>query len=212
MIRHRGLAIPTELADFVAPERCALLVYDMQVGVLSQIGDGPAVTARCAEALEAARAAGLRVAFSRHLSLPPAWMGVTQMRMAMTWQRTTDPAAVVPWFLPDAPAFAIAPELAPRPDELVFDKITMSAFEGTPLPIALRDCGIDVVAICGVATEIGVEPTARHAHDLGFLPVLLRDACGHGDAEAARRSFDQLAFAGDSVLADVAAFRTALGR
>lgn len=31
----------------------------------------------------------------------------------------------------------------------------MSAFKGTPLDIALRDCGIQTVIIVGVTTEIG---------------------------------------------------------
>ena len=40
------------------------------------------------------------------------------------------------------PGFELAPELEPRPGEAVMDEITMSAFEGTPLDIVLRDCGI----------------------------------------------------------------------
>src|SRR3954469_9763275 len=68
-------------------------------------------------------------------------------------------------FLRDSPGFAIVPELAPRASEAIFDKLAMSAFEGTPLEMALRDCGITAVAIVGIATEIGIEPTARHAAD-----------------------------------------------
>ena len=40
--------------------------------------------------------------------------------------------------------------------------------------------------------EIGIEPTARHAADLGLLPVVVDDACGVVDADAARRSLDSL--------------------
>lgn len=78
------------------------------------------------------------------------------------------------------------------------------------LAFALRDLGIVSLAIAGVAMEVGIEPTARHATDLGFIPVLLQDACGFGQAEAAQRSIEALRFAGDAVLTDVAAFRTAL--
>src|SRR5437016_13823105 len=42
------------------------------------------------------------------------------------------------WFLRDSPGFHLIPELNPLPSEAIFDKITMSAFEGTPLNIALR--------------------------------------------------------------------------
>jgi nicotinamidase-related amidase len=64
--------------------------------------------------------------------------------------------------LRDAPGFQILPELQPHPSEGVFDKLTMSAFEGTWLDFALRDCGINASIIVGVATEIGIEPTVRH--------------------------------------------------
>ncbi|WP_163434777.1 isochorismatase family protein, partial [Escherichia coli] len=69
------------------------------------------------------------------------------------------------------PAFALVPELAPDADEIVFDKLAMSAFEGTPLTFALRDRGIAALAIAGIATEIGIEPTVRHAADLGIVPI-----------------------------------------
>ena len=104
-------------------------------------------------------------------------MGVSQFRMAMAWQRVKSPNEVNPWFLRDAPGFHLIPEMNPLPSEAIFDKITMSAFEGTPLDIALRDCGIDAFAIVGIAMEIGIEPTVRHGADLGYIPVVVKDAC-----------------------------------
>jgi len=88
----------------------------------------------------------------------------------------------------------------------VLDKIAMSAFEGTPLAMMLRDCGLRAIAIVGAATEIGIEPTARHAADLGFVPVLLADACGAGHPDAATRSLAALEFAGDTILSDTETF------
>jgi nicotinamidase-related amidase len=78
--------------------------------------------------------------------------------------------------------------------------------------MALRDCGITAVAIVGIATEIGIEPTARHAADLGIIPVIVEDACGSGHAEAAQRSVEALKFAGDAVFTDSKAFVGALNR
>jgi nicotinamidase-related amidase len=74
----------------------------------------------------------------------------------------------------------------------------------------LRDCGISAVALVGVAMEIGIEPTARHAADLGMIPVVITDACGAGHADAAQRSIDSLKFAGDAVLTDTSAFCQAI--
>ena len=119
------------------------------------------------------------------------------------WQRTNKISEVNPWFLRDSEGFQLIPELEPRADEVIFDKITMSAFEGTFVDIALRDCGINSFAIVGVATEIGIEPTVRNGADRGYIPVVVTDACGAGDDEAGARSIEEMKFTGDAVLTDV---------
>jgi biuret amidohydrolase len=201
-----GLEIPRTLEEVCDPRRLALIVYDMQIGVLGQIKDADAIAKRVVEVLDAARSAGVRVVFLRHLSMPKELMGVFQLRMAMAWQRVDSVTAVNPWFLRDSPGFDLIPELVPRATEAVFDKITMSAFEGTPVDIVLRDCGVNAFAIVGVATEIGIEPTVRHGADLGYIPVVVTDACGAGDQEAARRSIDSLKYTGDALFTDAADF------
>jgi biuret amidohydrolase len=205
-----GLEIPESFEEACDPRKLALLVYDMQVGILSQLEQAETIIGGVLGALEAARAAGVRVFFLRHLSLPVELAGVFQLRQAMAWQKVTRAADVRPWFLRDAPGFELLPELAPRTSEAIFDKITFSAFEGTPLDIALRDCGINAFAICGVATEIGIEPTVRHGSDLGYIPIVISDACGAGHEEAGRRALESLEFMGDAFLTDVATFRAAL--
>ncbi len=212
MKRAFGLDIPQTLEQACDPQRLALVVYDMQVGILRQIKNAEEIVGKVSRVLAAARAAGVRIVFMRHMSLPKELMGSFAYRMAMAWQRVDDPADVKPWFLRDSPGFAITPELAPRPSEVIFDKLTMSALEGTPLAIALRDCGITTLALVGVAMEIGIEPTARHAADLGIVPVIVADACGSGHAEAAQRSIESLKFAGDAIFTDTDEFCRTLQR
>ena len=151
-----GLDIPTALHDACDPRRMALLVYDTQMGIRSQIKAADRIVAQISGALSAARATGMRVVFTRHLSLSKAWTGMTQFRIAMAWQRKDEPDSVVPWFLRDSSGFQIVSELTPTADEAVFDKVTMSAFEGTPLTLALRDCGILSVAIAGSQLRLGL--------------------------------------------------------
>lgn len=205
MQRAYGLQVPQSLEEVCDPHRLALIIYDMQVGVVSQISNGVTVTASVAQVLRAARHAGVRILFSRYMSLPKELMGVFQLRMAMAWQRVTTVEEVQPRFLRDSPAFQLLPELAPLPSEAVFDRITMSAFEGTPLDIILRDCGVNAFLIVGVAMEVGIEPTVRHGADLGYIPIVVTDACGCGHAEAAERALASLRYAGDALLTDVAA-------
>lgn len=198
-----GFTIPQTLEEMCDPRTMALVVYDMQVGILSQIKNSAEIIAKTVELVAAARAGGFRVIFSRYMTLPKEVAGVAQLRMAMAWQRVAAPEQVRTMFHRDSPGFQLIPELPALETEAVFDRITMSAFEGTPLNIALRDCGIVSVAVCGVALEIGIEPTARHAADLGYIPIIVTDACGAGHPEAAERSIESLKFAGDAVMTDV---------
>ena len=82
-----GMDIPRTLEEACDPRHMALIVYDMQVGIVSQLSHGPEITARVKEVLEAAREGGFPVFFSRHMSLPKELMGVFQLRQAMAWQR-----------------------------------------------------------------------------------------------------------------------------
>jgi nicotinamidase-related amidase len=201
-----GLQIPESLEEVCHPERMALLVYDMQLGVVGQIADAATVTERVLRVLSTARRRGMRVFFSRHVSLPNELAGVTQLRRAMTWQHQARALDTHPAFPPQSPQAQLVPELVPAPAEAVFDKITMSFFEGTPLTTALRDCRLVAFAIVGVALEVGIEPTVRHAADLGFIPVVVADACGSGNLEAGKRSLESLAFAGDAIITDTETF------
>ena len=211
MQRADDLRIPKTLAEAATPRTCALVVYDMQVGILSQLPHGGEVLQKVLQVLELARDWGFRVFFMRHMSLPTKLAGVFQLRQAMAWQRVETVEAIKPWFLRGSPGFQLAPELAVRADEAIFDKIGMSAFEGTPLAVALRDCGVSSFIVCGVATEIGIDPTVRHGADLGFIPIVVEDACGHGHLESAERALENMRFMGDAIVTDVQALRDALG-
>jgi len=206
MRRRFGPDIPETLEDACDPATMAVIVYDMQAGVLRQLPDGGTeAVQRASRLLAAARAGGYPVFFTRHMSLPVRLMGTAQLRTAMAWQHVDGPEKVESWFLPDAPGFEIVAELSPRGDEAVFDKLAMSAFAGTPLEMALRDLGIKGFAIAGVALEIGIAPTVWHGVDLGLIPVVVTDACGGRDHSAMQRVLDGFRFGGDALLADVAA-------
>lgn len=202
MMEHAyGLSIPRTLIEGCDPRRMALLVYDMQVGVLSQIADAERIVTKVAD-LVTAREGRYRVFYLRHMGVPKEVSGMARLRTAMTWQRVQRVADVGVGFLRGSPERELTPQLSPAPTEVIFDQVTMSAFVGTPLDLVLRDCGIDTVAIAGVAMEVGIEPTVRPAADLGYLPIVLTDACGAGNAEAAKRSVAGLRFAGDTLFTD----------
>lgn len=204
MRRSYRADIPETIEDACDPASMALIVYDMQAGVLRQLPDGAEAVERVSQVLTAARAGGYPVFYTRHMSLPPRLMGTAQLRTAMAWQRVDDPEKVESWFLRDSDGFQIVPELSPRSDEAVFDKLAMSAFAGTPLEMALRDLGIRAFGIAGVALEVGIGPTVFHGVDLGLIPVVVADACGGRDRPAMQRVLDSIRFSGDALLTDIA--------
>src|SRR3546814_3892582 len=64
-----------------------------------------------------------------------------------------------------------------RPTDLRITKHQWGAFYGTDLDLQLRRRRIETVVIGGIATNFGVESTARAAHEHGYAPVLVEDAC-----------------------------------
>jgi nicotinamidase-related amidase len=187
-----GMEIPETVAEMCRPDRTAVLVYDAQVGILAHVQDRDGLVQRIQTVLVTARAVGVPVLYVRHVSLPPTHMGVAALRTAMAWQRLDRADAVRSAFEPDAAHSQLIAELAPAAGEPVFDKLGMSALVGTPVEAVLRDRAVTTLVLVGAVLEIGIEPTARHAADLGFLPVVIDDACGIVEPPAAQRSLDSL--------------------
>jgi len=199
-----GLQVPENLQDIVQSSGCSLIVYDMQAGIVPQISSGLDIQKQCVLLVNAARKAGLRIFHTRHFFLPSAGAGVAQLRRAMVWQRKDEPQETTCFIPQGSPAFQIVPELEPREGEVVVDKITMSAFEGTFLNLAMRDAGIDSFLIAGIALEIGIEPTVRQGLDLNYIPVVITDACGSKTEELKHRSLATLNEIGEVVMATTA--------
>jgi nicotinamidase-related amidase len=199
-----GVAVPDGLGEICAPDRCGLIIYDMQAGIVPQIADGRQIVEKCQSLLSAARRAGMRVFFTRHLFLPNAVSGVGQLRRAMVWERKTDPADTFPLITQGSSAWQVVPELQPRENEVVIDKITMSAFESTFLNLAMRDAQLQAFIIAGIAMEVGIEPTVRHGADLNFIPVVAVDGCGSKTPEAMERSLATLNETGEVIFCSVA--------
>ncbi len=74
-------------------------------------------------------------------------------------------------------AHAILSALAPRPGELVLNKVTRSAFTSTGIDQLLRNLGITGLMFAGVATNACVMATAESAADRGYHCAIIEDAC-----------------------------------
>jgi len=70
----------------------------------------------------------------------------------------------------------IALELGPQASDHLVTKRQWGAFFGTDLDLQLRRRDIDTIVLCGIATNFGVETTAREAYSYGYHQVFAEDA------------------------------------
>jgi nicotinamidase-related amidase len=85
---------------------------------------------------------------------------------------------------PDGGWTDIVPQLGPEPGDALVTKHQPGAFYGTDIDVHLRRRGIQTIVICGIATNIGVEATARVAFEHRYNLVFVEDAMAARDAEA----------------------------
>lgn len=209
-LNRNHIHVPRSLDEILSPDRTALLVYDMQVGIFGQAPSLRPVIDPVVSVIEAARTADLSIFYCRHMSLPTNLMGRSQLRTAMAWQRVDRAEEVRSLFEPGSPGFELVPEVTPESTEAVFDKLGMSAFAGTPLNMVLRDLGMTSLAIVGVVLEIGIAPTVSHAEDLGYVPIVITDACGSVHPEARDRALGTIGSTLMSLTTDVQTFHDRL--
>ncbi|NYD42279.1 isochorismatase family protein [Nocardioides panaciterrulae] len=165
----------------------ALVVVDLQHGVLgmsTQPYDTREVLARSVELAEAFRARGLPVVLVR-VSFAPDGADAPPGRT------DAGPAAARPagW---DVLAEEIAGRPGEHPDDIVVTKRNWGAFHGTDLDVHLRRRGVTQVVVTGIATAMGVESTARAAHEHGYHVTLPVDAMADGDPERHRNSVERV--------------------
>ncbi|MES2185973.1 MAG: isochorismatase family protein [Pseudomonadota bacterium] len=86
----------------------------------------------------------------------------------------------------------IVPGLDPQPQDHRVSKRSWGAFTGTGLAAHLQGLGVTQVVLAGVSTSIGVESTARQAHELGFNVTLATDAMTDTNADAHTNSVTRI--------------------
>lgn len=160
----------------------ALILVDLQK-VIARAAPARPVIAHAAQLAEAFRARGLTVVLvqlaSRHGSTAP---GRTDAPRPQHLAGTPPP--------PDW--HHLVDELARHPDDIIITKRNWGAFYGTDLDLHLRRRGISQIVLGGVATSIGVESTARSAHEHGYHLALVTDAMADLDPTSHQHSVDKI--------------------
>lgn len=168
------------------PERCALVIIDMQRDFLEPggfgagLGNDVGMLRRAIEptrrVLAAARIAGMLVIHTREGHRPDlADLPAAKLERGRLETRIGDSGPMGRILVRGEPGHDIIPELAPIEGEPVVDKPGKGAFYATDLEAMLRNRGITQLIICGVTTEVCVNTTVREANDRGFDCLVLDD-------------------------------------
>ncbi len=154
----------------IAPAATALVVIDLQKGIVGRATEprpAAAVVANAARLVDAVRARGGFVVLVNVAYSPDFRDALRPDCDEPTWARQGAPP----------PDFSeLVPEMDPRPGDHRVTKRQWGAFHGTDLDLQLRRRGIATIVLCGIATCFGVESTARNAFELGYRQVFVEDA------------------------------------
>ena len=168
------------------PRRTAIVVIDLQKGIAGLPGGAPhtkaEVIANCARLLTAARAAGAQPVLV-HVGGSP--NGADRVHTP-----TDQPMRSFGTLPPDWSEFI--PELGQQPGDIVVLKRQWGAFYGTDLDLQLRRRGLTTIILCGIATEFGVESTARDAHERGYELIFAETAMTGQSAESHANSVGRI--------------------
>ena len=154
----------------------ALVLIDLQKGIVSRPVapySGPDVLKTSCELAERFRQAGGTVVLV-NVGFAPDFKDALR-------QPVDQPFVAPPGGFP-AGFMDLADGLA-HPGDLRITKRQWGAFYGTELDLQLRRRGIQTIVLGGIATNIGVESTARQAWEHGYALVLVEDATSGMSAE-----------------------------
>jgi nicotinamidase-related amidase len=202
-----AMSIPETLAEIVDPGHSCLVVWDVQVVLTGRIFDRETYLPRLAPFVAELRHR-LPVAYTQITPLPLAYQGAWSTYAMMRRAGVSDPAQLKPFVVPGTPEHAIPAEVAPQPGDLVLEKSSPNLFLGTRFETLMRLRGVQTLIFTGIATEVGIETSARDAAARGFFPVVVSDGVSSMDQAAHERSLLNLAKA--AIVTDMAAIRAAL--
>ena len=167
------------------PATTALIVIDLQNGIVALPTAPHAATEvveRSSRLLQAARDSGVLPVL---VHVGGAEDGVDRLR------QSADEPMPIRQLPPEWSDFI--PAMTPRPGEVEIFKRQWGAFYGTDLDLQLRRRGIDTLIYCGIATELGVESSARDAYERNYRQFFVEDAMS-GRNEASHHNSTQNIF------------------
>ncbi len=164
--------------------REALLVMDVQNGVVGRFGDSPALLETLGSAVQAARGSGVPVIYVR--------VAFRDGTPEISPNNRTFSALAASGLGETDASTQIHPAVAPEPGDIIVTKRRVSAFSGSDLEVILRSLGVGSLTLTGIATSGVVLSTLRQAADMDYRLAVLRDGCADRDPEVHQVLMDKV--------------------
>jgi gluconolactonase len=175
------------------PERCALIIQDLQNDVIMEGGafaetGAPAhardqnVVANVVDLAAACRPQGVAVLYVWYIVEP----GAPGLKVNAPLFEGIKAGGMVRGTWGGAPVAG----LEPQEGDLIVEKMRMSAWEGTRLEALLTGLGRDTIIVTGAFTSMSIEHTARTGADKGYFMIVPEDACSSTSTDWHRASLD----------------------
>jgi nicotinamidase-related amidase len=184
--------VPLRTEDFLNPKRVALVMWDMQKGLAGRAAEVEKISKAAKTLILAADHAEIPVIWSRHVLPPLELVPGPFLLFLMKKQKVERPHLLAPTMQHGMDETEFISDLAPGSHHIVVEKSQPSLFVDTPVDLRLKTMGRDTIVVAGVATDIGVEFTCRHAAALGYYSVVVEDATAAYTREAHEGSLDFL--------------------
>ena len=165
------------MSDTHTHSQMALLVMDVQAGIVARFAQTGDFLTPISTAITAARAASIPVIYVM-VSFRPGYPEVSPNNKSFSAIKQQQSSIMT--------ATEIHPAIAPQPADIVVTKRRVSAFSGSDLEVILRAQGITHLALCGIATSGVVLSTLREAADKDYQLTVLSDCCVDSDEEVQR--------------------------
>jgi len=170
--------------EIVNPEHTALVLWDCQNGLVDHIFNRDEYLANLKVLLAAGRRHRIPVVYTKITPLPAGYQSGWSIYQGMKRFNVDDPSKIPIFMKPGSPEAEIASALAPVEGDIVLNKHTANIFFGTNFEQLMRFRGIQTILFTGIATEYGVEHSAREAAIRGFYSVVVSDCVSSPDKTA----------------------------
>jgi nicotinamidase-related amidase len=160
-------------------QNTALLVMDMQVGIVAMLPDAAAIIGNVAKAIANAREKKIPVIYVT-VGFRPGAPEVSLNNKGFAASKERFATVNMNEFM------AVHPDLAPQAGEVTVIKRRVCAFTGSDLGVILRAYGTQQLVLTGIATSGVVLSTVREAADKDYRLTVLADCCADGDEEVHR--------------------------